>query len=70
MKVTLLAGSCDNGTCPSLHKTDTGDFVFQGDKLPSEVRAALANMPAHEDAVLMPQAAARLVYEALRGEFG
>ncbi|MFE3501593.1 hypothetical protein [Kitasatospora sp. NPDC059160] len=48
------SGSCKNGACPTLWRTEDGDYVAQGHVITDPVRLAQLNLPPGESAVLMP----------------
>lgn len=56
MKIEFIRKWKDSGNlnCPSLYKTETGDYVVQGWKLDEATRAQLLNVAGDEDAVLVP----------------
>jgi hypothetical protein len=49
----LLATSCDDGNCPKVFETDSGDLVIQGYTLSP---AELGDLPAGESRVQIPRA--------------
>lgn len=55
MALTVLAGSCDNGPCPTIYKTD-GGVIVQGLKT-QDPEHLPAGMPDHEGVVFIPDAA-------------
>lgn len=61
MAYRLLAGSCDDGPCPTFYVDDvTGDVLVQGYKT-----AAPMPLPNEEDAVLIPAEAWRRLLSRL-----
>ncbi len=54
MKLTLLDSSCDNGPCPTVHSTDTGELVVQGFKVEDPEALAAMSLPDTETAVRIP----------------
>lgn len=47
-------GPCPTSDCPSLYRTEGGDFVVQGLKVCDGIRAEV-DAPADEDAVIVPR---------------
>jgi hypothetical protein len=60
MKLRKLAGTCDDGTCPTVYLSDRNTLVLQGDAVLSA--EGLVSAP-HEQAV---ELSVELVEEALR----
>ncbi|MFD4904857.1 hypothetical protein [Kitasatospora purpeofusca] len=54
MKLTLLDSSCDNGPCPTVYSTDTGELVVQGFKVEDPEALAAMRLPETETAVRIP----------------
>lgn len=59
MTLRKIAGSCDEGQCPTVYLTDVGTVVFQGDALTNAVGLSLGD---GEQAVELPMS---LVLEAM-----
>jgi hypothetical protein len=60
MELRKLAGTCDDGTCPTVYLSDRNTFVLQGEAVPSAEGLVFAP---HEQAV---ELSVELVEEALR----
>lgn len=57
MKLRKLGTTSQDGGCPTLYETDTGDIVVQGDKLTDpEARQQLSDVLAGEEFVVVPRA--------------
>ena len=54
MKLTQLVGDCENGTCPTIYATDTGELVVQGYKVDDPEALATMGLPDTETAVRIP----------------
>ncbi|WP_395294431.1 hypothetical protein ACF9IK_13335 [Kitasatospora hibisci] len=59
MELTRIAGSCEDGDCPTLYLTDRGTLAVQGEHL-TEHRL---QVPAHETLVEIP---IELIRKAIR----
>ena len=56
MKLRKLGTTSQDGGCPTLYETDTGDIVVQGDKLiDPEARKQLSDVLAGEELVVVPR---------------
>lgn len=56
MRLTLRAGTCEEGPCPTIYDTDDGRAAVQGEILTdADALAQLRGMPAHETVVLVPR---------------
>ncbi|MDS1268712.1 hypothetical protein RIF23_00215 [Lipingzhangella sp. LS1_29] len=56
MKLRKIGTTSQNGGCPTLYETDTGEIVVQGDRLTDpEALAHLANVLPGEDFVVVPR---------------
>jgi len=57
MKLRKLGTTSQDGGCPTLYETDTGDIVVQGDKLiDPEALRQLSDVLAGEEFVVVPRA--------------
>lgn len=57
MKLRKLGTTSQDGACPTLYETDTGDIVVQGDKLTDpEALRQLSDVLADEEFVVVPRA--------------
>lgn len=66
MKLTELVSTCENGPCPTVYATDTGEFIVQGFKVDDAEALATMGMPDTETAVRIPmELIRRLVREHL-----
>ncbi|MEU3567758.1 hypothetical protein AB0E96_04885 [Kitasatospora sp. NPDC036755] len=54
MKLTELDSSCDNGPCPTIYATDTGELVVQGFRVEDPEALATMRLPEAETAVRIP----------------
>jgi hypothetical protein len=54
MRLTIVGGGCDDGTCPTLYATDRGTFVVQGSRVTDPEALASVELPAHEALVEVP----------------
>ena len=50
-KLTALVGDCENGTCPTVYRTDRGTLAVQGGQITDHGR----DVPAHETIVEIPE---------------
>ena len=56
-KLKFLGTTSNNGECPTLYETETGDFVVQGDRLTdSEALEQLRDVKDSETFVVIPRA--------------
>lgn len=57
MKLRKIGTTSQNGGCPTLYETDTGDIVVQGDRLTDpEALEQLRNVLDGEEFVVVPRA--------------
>ncbi|MEU4577251.1 hypothetical protein [Nonomuraea sp. NPDC023979] len=63
MRLTKLGGEdCDEGTCPTIYKTDRGTIVVQGARVQDDHGV---NVPDHETLAEIPEELFRQVARAL-----
>ncbi|MFF2812512.1 hypothetical protein ACFVT2_36135 [Streptomyces sp. NPDC058000] len=56
MQLRFLGTTSDDGDCPTLYETETGDIVVQGDRLTDpEALAQLRDVKASETFVVVPR---------------
>ncbi|GAA2694142.1 hypothetical protein [Streptomyces lunalinharesii] len=56
MQLRFLGTTSDDGDCPTLYRTETGDIVVQGDRLTDpEALAQLRDVKASETFVVVPR---------------
>ncbi|MCM2429076.1 hypothetical protein [Streptomyces sp. RKAG337] len=56
MKLTFIGTTSDDGDCPTLYATETGDIVVQGDRLiDPEALAQLRDVKDSETFVVIPR---------------
>ena len=57
MKLRMIGTTSQDGGCPTLYETDTGDIVVQGDRLTDpEALAQLSDVLEGEEFIVVPRA--------------
>jgi hypothetical protein len=54
VKLTELASDCENGPCPTIYLTDTGDLIVQDFTVDDPEALATMQLPDTETAVRIP----------------
>ena len=54
MRLTKLASNCEEGPCPTVYATDTGEFIVQGFRVDDAEALDTMQLPENETAVRIP----------------